>query len=60
MRLRDAMKLMEKYAACETCGSEMIGNGAGVMDIGENHFTRSCKCGWKIEIQDGQEAPNGH
>jgi hypothetical protein len=52
MKLTKAVELMEKYSKCQACGSEMIGNGAGTLEVTDNMFRRTCKCGWKIEIKE--------
>lgn len=49
-----ALSLMRKYAKCPQCGNENVGNGEGVLDVNNENFVRSCKCGWKVEIKDGE------
>lgn len=44
------MKLMEKYINCPECGNDKIGNGQGTLHVGEDTFTRTCKCGWKVIV----------
>jgi hypothetical protein len=51
MKLTKAVELMEKYAKCQECGSEMIGDGAGTLEVNEDVFRRTCKCGWSIEVK---------
>lgn len=50
MKSTKAIELMERYARCENCGSDRIGNGAGGLLIIDNTFTRTCECGWNIQI----------
>lgn len=45
----DSLALLKKYSKCQNCGSEQIGNGEGTLEIEENTFRRTCKCGWSIE-----------
>ena len=47
-----AVELMRKYNQCPDCGNDKIGNGQGVLNIEENTFFRSCKCGWSIKIKE--------
>lgn len=50
MKLVDSMELMKRYSKCEKCGSELIGNGEGTLEIENNVFKRSCKCGWSVTV----------
>jgi hypothetical protein len=47
-----SLKLMNKYSECPLCGSTAIGNGEGALIIEGEIFTRSCKCGWRVEVKD--------
>ncbi|MES1045316.1 DUF3797 domain-containing protein [Heyndrickxia oleronia] len=47
-----SVQLIRKYANCEKCGSELIGNGEGSLEINDDTFYRSCKCGWEIKIEE--------
>lgn len=50
------LKLMEKYKNCPDCGNGQIGNGEGALVVEETTFTRKCKCGFKITLnENGQE-----
>ena len=51
MNLPTAIEMINKYAVCPQCGSEYVGNGEGVLEIEDNTFKRSCKCGWSVEIK---------
>lgn len=46
-----AVSLMRKYSKCPQCGNEYVGDGEGTLEIENEVFTRSCKCGWKIEVK---------
>jgi hypothetical protein len=52
MNASKTMKLMAKYTSCQNCGNDMIGSGAGALIVDENTFTRSCKCGWSITLDE--------
>nr|WP_309145155.1 DUF3797 domain-containing protein [Brevibacillus sp. HB2.2] len=47
-----AVQLMKKYSKCAECGSEVVGNGEGTLDINDDTFKRTCKCGWSIEVKE--------
>lgn len=55
MNAYTSLKLMKKYSDCPKCGNGLVGNGEGKMIIDDDTFFRSCKCGWKVEIKEGQE-----
>ncbi|MCC5428679.1 DUF3797 domain-containing protein [Clostridium botulinum] len=47
---------MKKYEKCPKCGNNKIGNGEGGIIIEDDTYTRTCKCGFKITInEDGKE-----
>jgi hypothetical protein len=50
-----ANELMQKYAYCEHCGNGYIGNGQGTLQIDDDIFRRTCKCGWSVEINDKEK-----
>lgn len=50
MNVREACKLIEKYAKCPKCGCEVIGNGKGTLEVYKGIFKRTCHCGWSITI----------
>jgi DNA-directed RNA polymerase subunit RPC12/RpoP len=59
MKLKRALELMRKYSKCPKCGSEMIGNEAGTLEIDDDAFRRTCKCGWTVVVKakgDGNDA----
>ncbi|MDM8365964.1 DUF3797 domain-containing protein [Bacillus thuringiensis] len=39
------MELTNEYGKCKQCGNEMIGDGEGTLEIVEDMFKRTCKCG---------------
>ncbi|WP_276914084.1 DUF3797 domain-containing protein [Aneurinibacillus aneurinilyticus] len=45
-------ELMRKYSECPECGNDAIGNGEGTLRITDDTFTRTCKCGWNIEVKE--------
>ena len=49
MNALKAVELMRKYNKCPECGNEYVGNGEGTLEIEEDLFKRTCKCGWSIE-----------
>lgn len=52
MNLRRATELTKKYALCQQCGSDRVGGtpSEGALIIEDEVFTRSCKCGWSITV----------
>jgi hypothetical protein len=53
-----SLELMEKYSTCLECGSMNVGNGEGTLNIEDDSFKRTCKCGWEVTIRD--ERQNHH
>lgn len=55
MTITDSYKLMEIYAVCPKCGCDRIGGGKGTLecDTETGYFKRTCKCGWYVEIREG-------
>lgn len=47
-----ALKLMSKYSNCPNCGNGVIGNGEGKLIVEDDTFTRECKCGFKITLDE--------
>lgn len=54
MNARRAMQLMEQYEECQECGNQYVGNGEGTVEVTDDTFKRTCKCGWKIEIKEAE------
>lgn len=52
MNALKAVELLRKYDKCPECGSDKIGNGSGTIEILEDTFKRTCKCGWSIEVKE--------
>lgn len=50
MNFAVSLELMKKYSNCPDCGNEYIGNGEGTLEIENNIFKRTCKCGYEITI----------
>jgi len=44
------VELLRKYNKCPKCGSDALGNGEGTLEVKEDTFRRTCKCGWDIEV----------
>lgn len=47
-----SVQLIRKYAECPKCGNDKVGNGEGTLIIEDDTFTRTCKCGWSIEVKE--------
>lgn len=52
MNIFKSMELMEKYAECPNCGSDLIGNRQGGLILEEDTFRRFCKCGFDITVDE--------
>lgn len=52
MDMRDAMELTKKYSTCPECGNDKVGGNPsqGALVIDDEIFTRSCKCGWSVTV----------
>lgn len=48
MNAIDSLELIKKYANCPNCGNVKIGNGEGTLEINDEVFTRTCKCGYSV------------
>lgn len=46
------LEIMPKYEKCPNCGSTTIGNGQGGIIVEDETFTRTCKCGFKITVDE--------
>ncbi|MCB2300376.1 DUF3797 domain-containing protein [Clostridium tagluense] len=56
MNLIEVMPIMKKYEKCPKCGNTKIGKRQGSIRIEEDTFTRTCKCGFKIIVdENGKE-----
>lgn len=52
MNARASLELLNKYSNCKECGSDKVGNGEGTLEINDDVFKRTCKCGWEVEFRD--------
>jgi iron(III) transport system ATP-binding protein len=55
MNIYQLMPIMKKYENCPDCGSSTIGNGQGGIIVEDDTYTRFCKCGFKITINENGE-----
>ncbi|HCQ6002069.1 TPA: DUF3797 domain-containing protein [Clostridioides difficile] len=55
MKLKDIIKLGEKYCYCPGCGNDKIGNDEGKLIVEEHTYYRACKCGFNILIDDRKD-----
>lgn len=46
------LEIMPKYEKCPNCGSTTIGIGQGGIIVEDETFTRTCKCGFKITVDE--------
>jgi transcription elongation factor Elf1 len=46
----DSTQLLKKYSNCPDCGSDKLGNGEGTLNIENEVFERTCKCGWSVTV----------
>lgn len=58
MKLEKAVELMEIYQNCPSCGNGMIGNGEGSLQIEDDMFKRTCKCGYVVTVFGLEEHPS--
>lgn len=59
MNLQKASELIIKYGVCPECKNDKVGAGEGVLSTNNGVFFRSCKCGWKIRVdENGNVLPN--
>ncbi|WP_140417723.1 DUF3797 domain-containing protein [Desulfosporosinus sp. FKA] len=58
MNALKSVELLKKYSKCPKCGSELIGNGEGTLDISDDILKRTCECGWRVEV-DEDDVPIG-
>ena len=50
------LKIIPLYENCPDCGNNKIGNGEGKLLVEDDTFTRECKCGFKITVdEDGKK-----
>lgn len=47
--------IMSRYVKCPICGHDKLGQGHGKLIVQDNIFDRSCRCGFRIVINDKEE-----
>ncbi|MGX5634487.1 DUF3797 domain-containing protein [Bacillus thuringiensis] len=47
------LEQMKEYGKCQQCGNEIIGDGEGTLEIEAGIFKRTCKCRWRVEVNEG-------
>lgn len=52
MRMLRTLELVKQYEDCPSCGNNFLGNGEGTLTVTDDTFTRTCKCGWMVEVTD--------
>lgn len=55
MRIGKLTKVMNKYIECPICGHDKLGKNNGALIVEDNTFERSCRCGFRIVINDKEE-----
>ena len=55
MDIRTSPEFIKKYGTCPECGNEKVGSkpgepSEGALIIEDYVFTRSCKCGWSVTV----------
>lgn len=55
MKWSEIKPLLEKYEICPDCGNRCIGNGQGGIEIDDDYFKRTCKCGFEVTVRGGIE-----
>lgn len=46
------LAIMPKYEKCPDCGNDKVGNGQGAIIVEDDTYTRKCKCGFKITVDE--------
>jgi len=52
MNIKRATALTKRYARCQECGCDRVGNGEGGLYVDDEAFLRICKCGWSVKVDD--------
>lgn len=52
MGIQESLRLIKQYGNCPECGNDRVGNGEGTLVIKAKLFSRTCKCGWSIQVAD--------
>jgi hypothetical protein len=58
MKLNKFLEIAKEYVDCPQCGNKYIGNGEGALEVTDDTFIRSCKCGWRIEYRVTEKEGN--
>ncbi|NEZ76673.1 DUF3797 domain-containing protein [Clostridium botulinum] len=58
MNSRELMPIMKKYEKCPKCRNNKIGNGEGGIIVEDDTYTRTCKCGFKITVDENSKKVN--
>lgn len=56
MKVENTLKLLEKYTSCPECGNQFISNGSGTLVIKDTYFLKTCKCGWKVKVDENDNS----
>jgi transcription elongation factor Elf1 len=54
MKATKAVELLNTYIKCPQCGNDKVGDKEGSVEIHSDKFIRKCKCGWSIEVKEGE------
>ena len=50
MKATLSLALCQVYERCPECKSTLIGYGEGTLMVDDTTFTRTCRCGFKVDI----------
>lgn len=53
MKINRTLELLKQYGHCPCCGNHYVGGGEGTLVIDERTFTRTCKCGFSVTVEEG-------
>jgi len=56
MDVRDFLIISRLINDCPNCGSDLIGDGEGSLEVKNNIIQRTCKCGFKFEYDSSNGA----
>lgn len=54
MKMKRVIELLKQYGSCPCCGNHLIGDGEGALVVDDHTFTRTCKCGFRVTIPEGE------
>lgn len=49
MNAMEYLRIAPLFNDCPNCGNDKVGGGEGGLNVDDNTFKRSCKCGFVIE-----------